>query len=115
MGLRAVLASEGLRRAVTAAGLALGVRPVPPPPPRLDLELLCAHLHRLNGELARLVRADPSPPALYLRLSAASLAYDAVLRDACSSLGLGEPGPPPFDGAARLEVEAVLSVAGLRW
>jgi hypothetical protein len=59
--------------------------------------------------------SDRRTPALYHRLRAASLAYDATLRDACSALGVEVTGAPPFDGVVRIEVEAGLAAAGLSW
>jgi hypothetical protein len=103
---------------VAAGAAAFGVRRVPPPPPprSQDFEDLTARLHRLDVEIARLARSDRRTPALYHRLLATSLAYDAALREACAIMGVAVPGgPPPYDSVARLEAEAGLNAAGLHW
>ncbi|GAB3679217.1 hypothetical protein [Angustibacter aerolatus] len=107
---------ESLRRAVVALAGALGARRLPPPPPRHQpLERVVVRLHALDAEMGRLCVCDTRTPAIYARLLAARLAYDGLLAEACLVLGLDEPGPPPLDGVARLEVEAGLTAAGLRW
>ena len=101
-----------------AGAAAAGVRrvPPPPPPPRPDYSDLCARLHRLDVEIARLARSDGRTPALYHRLLATSLAYDGALRETCAIMGVDVPGgPPPYDSVARLEAEAGLNAAGLHW
>jgi len=102
-----------------AAGAAsFGIRRVPPPPPPRPqgYEDLTARLHRLDAEIARLARSDRRTPALYHRLLATSLAYDAALREACAIMGVAVPGgPPPYDSVARLQAEAGLNAAGLHW
>jgi anti-sigma-K factor RskA len=104
---------------VAAAGAAAaGVRraPPPPPPPTPGYDELCARLHRLDVEIARLARSDGRTPALYHRLLATSLAYDGALRETCAIMGVAVPGgPPPFDSVARLQAEAGLNAAGLHW
>lgn len=103
-------------RAVRAAVVAAGVRRLPPPD--LDAERIQAlrsSLHRLDRELARLRTCDPRTPALYHRLLSTTLAYDAVLRDACRMLDIEPQEPPPFSPVARLQAEAGLAAAGLRW
>jgi hypothetical protein len=109
------VARTRLGAALDAAARALGLRPVEPAPRAVGLEQVCARLHHLDVEVASLLAADRRTPALYHRLHAASLAYDAVLAEACRVLGLDEPGPSPLDGPARLQVEAGLTAAGLRW
>jgi len=105
-----------LWRAARALVVAVGVRPVVRPDPVLEtLGRLCDDLHRLDLEINRLMLSDRRTPALYHRLRAASLAYDATLRDACSAVGVEVASPPPFDGAVRIEVEADLAAAGLSW
>ena len=101
-------------RAVVALGHALGVSHVPPQPTAPSLERICADLHRLDVERARLL-ANPHIPALYHRLLAVSWAYDHALRDACAALGVPAPERDPFGQAERLATEAELSAAGLRW
>jgi hypothetical protein len=110
----------GARRVLWRAGRALayavGVRPVVREDPALEtLRRICDDLHRLDLEIARLMVSDRRTPALYHRLRAASLAYDATLRDACSAVGVEIEGAPPFDGPVRIEVEAGLAAAGLSW
>jgi len=105
-----------LWRAGRALAYAVGVRPVVREDPALEtLRRLCDDLHRLDLEIARLMVSDRRTPALYHRLRAASLAYDATLRDACGAVGVELESAPPFDGAVRIEVEAGLSAAGLSW
>ncbi|GAB3590413.1 hypothetical protein GCM10027446_05080 [Angustibacter peucedani] len=104
------------RRAGRAALHAVGVRRVLPPDPAVEqLHDLRASLHRLDVEIARLRACDPRTPALYHRLLSATLAYDAVLRDACRMLGVEPPQTPPFNPVDRLAAEAGLAAAGLRW
>jgi hypothetical protein len=118
---RAIATARWTRAVVTvlaAAAAALGVRRIPPPPapPQPAFEDLTARLHRLDVEIARLARSDRRTPALYHRLLATSLAYDAALREACAIMGVEVPGgPPPYDSLARLEAEAGLNAAGLHW
>jgi hypothetical protein len=104
------------RRAGRALAFAVGVRPVVREDPALEtLRRICDDLHRLDLEIARLLLSDGRTPALFHRLRAASLAYDAALRDACRTLGLELESAPPFDGFVRLEAEAGLAAAGLSW
>lgn len=105
-----------LRRAGRAFVVAIGVRPVVRPDPAVEtVNRLCADLHRLDMEIARLLVSDCRTPALYHRLRSASLAYDATLRDACRVLGVDVSGAPPFDGPVRIEAEASLAATGLSW
>jgi hypothetical protein len=105
-----------LRRAGWAVAYAIGFRPVVRPDPAVEtLARIQEDLHRLDLEIARLMVSDRRTPALYHRLRSASLAYDAALRDACCALGVEVQVEPPFDGAARIEVEADLAAAGLFW
>jgi hypothetical protein len=117
--LRAVAAAlaSALVTGLVAAAAAAGIRRVPPPPPRVPgYEDLTARLHRLDVEIAKLARSDRRTPALYHRLLATSLAYDAALREACAVVGVSVPGgPPPYDSVARLQAEAGLNAAGLHW
>ena len=117
-GIAAARLSRALVAGLAAAAAALGVRriPPPPPPPPPSFEVITARLHRLDVEIARLSRSDGRTPALYQRLLAASLAYDAALREACAVMGVEMPGgTPPYDSLARLEAEAGLNAAGLHW
>ncbi len=102
---------------VGRAGLhACGVRVLPPPDPTTErLLALRLSLRRLDREMARLRQCDRRTPALYHRLLSTTLAYDAVLREACRTLGLQPPEPLPYTPIARLEAEAGLEAAGLRW
>lgn len=90
-------------------------RPVAPaiPAPTSPLDELLAELGRLEREYAalELSQAAPGDP----RTCAVVHAYDEALRRCCEALGLPLPGPPPFDGLVRLEVEAALAVRGLSW
>jgi hypothetical protein len=105
-----------LGRAGRALAYAIGVRPVARPDPALEtLDRICADLHRLDREIARLLRSDCRTPALYHRLRSASLAYDATLDEACRALHVQVEGVPPFDGVVRIEAEAGLAAAGLHW
>jgi hypothetical protein len=112
---RAVVSALGT--ALVAAAAAAGVRRVPPTlPAPPGYEDLTARLHRLDVEIATLARSDRRTPALYHRLLAVSLAYDAALREACAIMGVSVPGgPPPYDSVARLQAEAGLNAAGLHW
>jgi hypothetical protein len=100
---------------VLAVGVALGVRRIHRQPPEPPIEVISARLRRLDAERARLLVAQPQPPALCCRLIATSHAYDGVLRDACTALGIEDPGPPMLDSVVRVQTEAALSAAGLRW
>ena len=110
--------TRALGTGLSAGAAAFGIRRVPPPPPprAQGYEDLTARLHRLDVEIARLARSDRRTPALYHRLLATSLAYDAALREACAIMGVAVPGgPPPYDSVARLQAEAGLNAAGLHW
>ena len=105
-----------LARHALAAVEAFGVRRVPPvPPPGPSLESLCAALHRLDDEIARLRVSDSRTPALFHRLQSATWAYDLVLCDTCRAVGVPAPGPAPFSAIRRLEAEAGLVAAGVAW
>lgn len=105
-----------IARAGRAVLVAAGVRRLPAPDVGAErLEALRSSLRRLDVELARLRTLDPRTPALYHRLLATTLAYDAVLCDACRMLDVEPPPPPPFSPVTRLEAEAGLAAAGLRW
>jgi hypothetical protein len=72
---------------------------------RSDLRRLADTYDRLQtGEL----------PARGLRLRAVEMAYDDILRDACVAFELERP-PDCLDSITRLQVEADLLTAGLRW
>lgn len=80
----------------------------------LPIERISADLRRLATEIEYLHGAPV--PARYSRLLAASIAYDDVLLAACRALDVpvaAQRGPlPPVE---RLEAEAHLAGAGLRW
>ena len=102
--------------AARATAEAIGVRVLPEPEPdRPTLESLCAALHRLDGEIARLRVSDRRTPALFHRLQSATWAYDAVLCDACEAVGVHPPGCAPLTTVSRLEAEAGLVAAGVAW
>jgi hypothetical protein len=93
---------------------AAGVRRTPRATVRPPIEQICADLHRINGEIAK-VLADPRLPARYHRLLAASWAYDAALADACRAVGIEPPPQIRLDHIERLETEAVLTAHGVKW
>ncbi len=95
---------------LAAAGVTRRPSPVTGPP----LEQICADLHRINDEIAK-VLGDPKLPARYHRLLAASLAYDAALADACRAVGLDPPTRRPLPQYVRLETEAALTTHGVQW
>jgi hypothetical protein len=98
----------------SAIGSAAGVRRATDRAASPPLEKICADLHRINGEITR-VLADPRLPARYHRLVAASWAYDAALKDACRAVGVDPPERAPLDQWERLETEAVLTAHGVHW
>jgi hypothetical protein len=98
----------------SAFGAAAGVRRAPAPVVGPPLEQICADLRRINGEIAR-VLADPTLPARYHRLMAASWAYDEALADACRAVGLEPPACRPLDQYKRLATEVELTTHGVQW
>ncbi|MFC6008103.1 hypothetical protein [Angustibacter luteus] len=105
-----------LTRVGAASLSALGARVVPlPSPVPPSLQHLCATLHRLDDEIARLRVSDRRTPALFHRLQSATRAYDLVLCDTCRAVGVLPPGEAPFNAVARLEIEAGLAAAGVDW
>lgn len=113
-----ILARTGavVARLGRAALWAVGVRHLPPPDVGAErIQALRDSLQRLDAELARLRSCDPRTPALYHRLTSTTLAYDAVLRDACRMLDIELADPLPYNAVVRLEAEAGLAAAGLRW
>ena len=95
---------------VSAAGVTKLPRVTTGPP----IEQICKDLHRINGEIAK-VLADPRLPARYHRLLAASWAYDAALADACRAVGIEPPERLQLDHVERLRTEAVLTEHGVQW
>lgn len=88
-------------------------RRIPPHPTTLPIERLVADLRRLSEEQDWVRRADV--PARRSRLTAIELAYDDILLDCCTALGLDLPGTSPLSRRQRLDIEAALMRAGLRW
>lgn len=97
-----------------ALAAAAGVHRRPPASTAPPLEQICADLHRINGEIAK-VLADPRLPARYHRLLAASWAYDAALADACRAVGVEPPPRIRLDYIERLQTEAALTAHGVKW
>ncbi|MFC6705329.1 hypothetical protein [Flexivirga alba] len=85
----------------------------PAPAPR-DIALLSSDLTRLYAELD-VLRVSKAAARVH-RLHATTLAYDDVLESCCTALQVDEGLPPrEWSSVERLEVEAVLEDAGLRW
>lgn len=80
---------------------------------RPALESLVADLQRLEQQYQR-IDAD-NPPAKMQRLTAVSLAYDDVLGECCSALGLPPPTERPLSSGQRLLTESELALRGLTW
>ncbi|WP_265445762.1 hypothetical protein [Flexivirga meconopsidis] len=90
-----------------------GSAPDLPVRPVHDIAQLTADLTRLYAELG--VLRTSSAAARVHRLKATTLAYDDVLETCCRSLQLDDLPPRPWSAVDRLEVEASLESAGLRW
>lgn len=80
---------------------------------RPSLETLVADLQRLELQYQRINATNP--PAKMQRLRAVSLAYDDVLGECCSALGLPPPLERPLSAAQRLITESELALRGLTW
>jgi hypothetical protein len=80
--------------------------------PAPDHVKYCNDLRRLSATHKELQTA--AVPARALRLRAVEMAYDDILRDACAAFELERP-PEHLDPITRLQVEADLLTAGLRW
>lgn len=104
----------GADKAVRAwSGPRRSARAEPAPAPR-DIARLSSDLTRLYAELD--VLRDSKAAARVHRLRATTLAYDDVLESCCTALQVGDGLPPrEWSSVERLEVEAVLEEAGLRW
>lgn len=106
-----------LERALTGrlprrpAWLRMTAAPMPTAPP---VERIAADLRRLAHDLELIERSDH--PRKVARLRASSMAYDDVLLEACRALEVAAPvAHPPLCPADRLQAEAGLACAGLRW
>ncbi|GGB27869.1 hypothetical protein GCM10011492_17620 [Flexivirga endophytica] len=85
----------------------------PSPVPR-DIGRLSADLTRLYAELD-VLRSSQAAARVH-RLRATTLAYDDVLESCCTALQVDDGLPPrEWSSVERLEVEATLEEAGLRW
>ena len=78
-----------------------------------SLQRLVADLRRLEGEYARIQRAQE--PGRATRLRAVGLAYDDTLTACCRAVGLPAPSAPPLSALSRLHTEAALAQAGVTW
>ncbi|WP_336921390.1 hypothetical protein [Aquipuribacter sp. SD81] len=86
--------------------------PAPTAPP---LHRLVADLHRLEREAERLL-SDETVLARGQKLLAVRTAYDLVLLDACSAVGVPAPRQrAPLTSSERLLTTVELSRAGLAW
>jgi hypothetical protein len=86
----------------------------PSVPGTRPLEVLVADLRRLGREGVRL-QTDQRVSARAFHLHAAALAYDDTLLLAAAALGVETEARPPLTNIARLDLEAELARAGLRW
>ncbi len=87
---------------------------VPPMPRRgQSVERLVADLTRLERDFRRLDASDA--PNKMMRLRALSLAYDDVLCECCTALGLPAPQSRPLDSVDRMQTECDLVRHGLTW
>lgn len=91
-----------------------GSAPALPTRPDRDIARLSADLTRLCAEL-EVLQTSPVAARVH-RLTATTLAYDDVLESCCTALQLGDGLPErEWSSVDRLEVEAALEEAGLRW
>lgn len=85
---------------------------VPLTPP---IEQIAADLHRISGRL-RALDEQAGIPGRVMRMRSTSAAYDETLLLACRALDLPAAGEcAPMSAVQRLETEANLVGAGLRW
>ena len=85
-----------------------------PAPAARDIARLSTDLTRLYAELD-VLRTSQAAARVH-RLRATTLAYDDVLESCCTALQVGDGLPPrEWSSIERLEVEATLEGAGLRW
>lgn len=86
-------------------------RPQPTSPP---IDELAARLNRLSAELQQVLANRVSARAHHVRVL--QLAYDNTLVECLQALRPTDPVPAvPLDANRRVEVELVLTDAGLRW
>jgi hypothetical protein len=91
------------------------VHPPPPQPVGPPIEKITADLRRISAHLDSLVAAGPVPGRI-LRVRSTMAAYDHVLLTACRALGVEPPvATGPMSSQERLQTEAALAAAGLRW
>lgn len=106
-----LLACEKAVRAWTEPKRASGSAPAPAP---RDIARLSSDLTRLYVELDVLRTSNAA--ARVHRMHATTLAYDDVLESCCTALQVADGLPSrEWSSIERLEVEAVLEDAGLRW
>lgn len=85
-----------------------------PAPADRDIARLSSDLTRLYAELD-VLRSSQAAARVH-RLRATTLAYDDVLESCCTALQIDSGLPPrEWSSVDRLEVEASLEAAGLRW
>lgn len=113
-----VLCAAGLLGHLDRPAASLGkvwhrLRPTQEQPDTVSVEQLAADLHRLANLLEQTYQTEQ--PAKMARLTAASLAYDYVLLDACRTLEIPTPQTAPLQAVDRLETEAALARSGLDW
>jgi len=90
------------------------VPPAGPAPAARDIARLSSDLTRLYAELD-VLRSSKAAARVH-RLRATTLAYDDVLESCCAALQVTDGLPPrEWSSVERLEVEATLEEAGLRW
>lgn len=90
------------------------VRPAGLAPAARDIARLSSDLTRLYAELD-VLRSSKAAARVH-RLRATTLAYDDVLESCCAALQVTDGLPPrEWSSVERLEVEATLEEAGLRW
>ena len=89
-------------------------RTAEPAPAARDIGRLSSDLTRLYAELD-VLRTSPAAARVH-RLHATTLAYDDVLESCCTALQVDDGLPRrEWSSVERLEVEAILEEAGLRW
>lgn len=85
-----------------------------PAPASRDIARLSSDLTRLYAELD-VLRVSKAAARVH-RMHATTLAYDDVLESCCTALQVTDGLPPrEWTSVERLEVEATLEEAGLRW
>lgn len=102
------------RRAARRPSAPTSQPPTPPSGRSVPIERLAADLRRLSAELDRTSLEQRLPGQMH-HMRATMLAYDATLLDACTAIGAPADARPPLHDLERLEMEATLAQAGLRW